>query len=180
MHRLHHAFSDTEDDPHSPATSKNLFDMMWKTKKRYSDIMYDKARDIDPVFYKNVPVWNVSDHFFDSWPVRILFAALYTSFYVFFAPNPWWFLLLPVHFFIGPVHGAIINWFAHKYGYVNFKLDNTSKNLLPVDFLMLGESYHNNHHKYPGRSNFGIKWHELDPVYPVILLLQKVKVVKSP
>jgi stearoyl-CoA desaturase (delta-9 desaturase) len=35
MHRLHHAFADTEHDPHSPSFSKNLFDMMWKTKNYY-------------------------------------------------------------------------------------------------------------------------------------------------
>jgi stearoyl-CoA desaturase (delta-9 desaturase) len=80
---------------------------------------------------------------------------------------------------MGPVHGTIINWFAHKYGYTNFKVNNTSRNLLPVDFLMLGESYHNNHHKFPSRINFGgIKWYEIDPVYPVIRLFDRLGVVK--
>ena len=31
------------------------------------------------------------------------------------------FLLLPVHFLMGPFHGAIVNWAGHKYGYRNFK-----------------------------------------------------------
>jgi stearoyl-CoA desaturase (delta-9 desaturase) len=42
---------------------------------------------------------------------------------------------------------------------------------------MLGESLHNNHHKHP-RPNFGDKWYEFDPVYPVILLLNKLKVIR--
>lgn len=79
---------------------------------------------------------------------------------------------------MGPVHGAIINWFAHKYGYTNFKLNNTSKNLLPVDFLMLGESYHNNHHKYASSINFGVRWFEIDPVYVVIRLFSFLGIVK--
>ena len=78
---------------------------------------------------------------------------------------------------MGPVHGVIINWYAHRYGYVNFKVDDTAKNLLPFDFLMMGESYHNNHHKFGGRANFGIKWHELDPTYPFILFLNKIGII---
>src|SRR3954453_2087820 len=32
LHREHHAFSDTERDPHSPHHAKGFGDMMWKTK----------------------------------------------------------------------------------------------------------------------------------------------------
>jgi stearoyl-CoA desaturase (delta-9 desaturase) len=42
---------------------------------------------------------------------------------------------------------------------------------------MLGESLHNNHHKNP-KANFGDKWYEFDPVYPVIVILGKLKVIK--
>jgi stearoyl-CoA desaturase (delta-9 desaturase) len=88
------------------------------------------------------------------------------------------FLLLPIHFFMGPFHGAIINWFAHKYGYVNFKVSDTSKNLLPVDFLMMGEGFHNNHHKHGARPNFGFKWFEFDPTYAIIRGLDKINVIR--
>jgi stearoyl-CoA desaturase (delta-9 desaturase) len=79
---------------------------------------------------------------------------------------------------MGPVHGAIINWFAHKYGYVNFQTSNTSRNLMPLDVFMLGEGYHNDHHKFPSSINFGVKWYEIDPVYPVIRVLSWVGIVK--
>ena len=79
---------------------------------------------------------------------------------------------------MGPLHGAIINWFAHKYGYINFKQKNTSRNLLPVDVIMMGEAYHNNHHKFPSRTNFAVKKGEFDPCYPLILLLKKCRVIK--
>ena len=43
----------------------------------------------------------------------------------------------------------------------------------------MGESYHNNHHKYGSRANFGgVRWHELDPTYQIIKLLNKVGVIK--
>jgi stearoyl-CoA desaturase (delta-9 desaturase) len=44
---------------------------------------------------------------------------------------------------------------------------------------MMGESYHNNHHKNGGRANFGgVRWHEIDPTFQVIRLLDKLKIIK--
>jgi stearoyl-CoA desaturase (Delta-9 desaturase) len=177
MHRLHHAYADTEKDPHSPMYSDNLFDMMWKTKKIYNDILKNKA-SIDSKFLKNIPNWEFMEKLGDSWYSRIGWGTFYSLFYIYFATSPWLFLLIPVHFLMGPVHGVVINWFAHKYGYTNFKVNDTAKNLLPFDFLMMGESYHNNHHKLGGRANFGVKWHEFDPTYPIILLLNSLRVIK--
>ncbi len=177
MHRLHHAYADTEKDPHSPAYSSGLFDMMWKTKNIYNDILNDRA-GVDPKFMKNVPNWRPIEWLGDRWLSRLFWGTAYTLFYIQFATVWWEFLLLPIHYLMGPVHGAIINWFAHKYGYVNFKINDTAKNLLPVDFLMMGESYHNNHHKFGGRANFGIRWFELDPTYPVILLLNFFGIIR--
>jgi len=39
--------------------------------------------------------------------------------------------------------------------------------------------YHNNHHQYGGRANFGgFRWHEVDPAYPLLKLLNALTVVK--
>src|SRR5258708_8544902 len=37
LHRAHHAFSDTERDPHAPGFHQNALAMMWRTKKRHDD-----------------------------------------------------------------------------------------------------------------------------------------------
>ena len=80
---------------------------------------------------------------------------------------------------MAPIQVAIINWFAHIYGYTNFKVKDTSKNLLPFDFLMMGEAYHNNHHKHGNRANFGgVKWHEIDPTYFIMKVLNKLRIIK--
>lgn len=177
MHRLHHAYADTEKDPHSPKYSKNVMDMMWKTYLIYAAILNNKM-ELEEKFKKNVPSWNWMERVAGNGVIRIAWALFYVLFYIKFSTVWWMFLLLPVHFFMGPIHGAIINWFSHKFGYVNFKVNDTSKNLLPFDFLMLGEGYHNNHHKYGGRANFGIKWHEFDPTYPVICFLNFAGIIK--
>lgn len=177
MHRVHHAYTDTEQDPHSPTYDKNLVAMMWRTKNTYSGILYGTI-PVEERFTKNVPDWRKFDLWCNDWPSRLLWIGVYILFYVIFAPSLWWFLLIPIHAVMGPLHGVIINWFAHKYGHVNFETDNTSKNLFKVDWLMFGEGYHNNHHKFPSKTNFATNKGEFDPCYPIIKLLNKAGVIK--
>ncbi|MCI0532922.1 acyl-CoA desaturase, partial [bacterium] len=83
------------------------------------------------------------------------------------------------HFIMGPIHGAIVNWFGHKVGYVNF--DDTgdlSKNTLPLDFVTMGELFQNNHHKFPHSMNFAKKVFEFDPTFPIIKVLGWLGVIK--
>lgn len=178
MHRMHHAFADTPDDPHSPKYDETIWKMMWKTKTIYAAIT-NKEMKVEERFTKGVPEWTAFDNFARSTASRVAWGAMYVFVYWQFATVWWLWLLLPIQFLMSPIHGAIINWFAHKYGYRNFKVGDTSRNFLPVDFLMMGESYHNNHHKNGSRANFGgIRWHELDPTYMVILLFDKVGIIK--
>lgn len=177
LHRLHHEYADTDKDPHSPQHSKSVMDMMWKTYKVYAAVYYN-TEPVEEKFTKNIPSWYKFDAFAGSWPVRLFWAAFYITFYILFATHWWMYLLLPIHFFMGPVHGVIINWYAHKFGYKNFSTDNTSVNLMPVDVLMMGEGYHNNHHKHPGRSRFSSKWYEFDVTYLIIRVLNFVRVLR--
>jgi stearoyl-CoA desaturase (Delta-9 desaturase) len=178
MHRMHHAFADTENDPHSPKYDETIWNMMWKTRTIYSDIA-NKIFVTEKRFTDGVPDWQSFDKFARSWPSRVFWVACYVAIYWFFAPVLWIWLLLPIHFIMSPIHGAIINWFAHKYGYRNFEVGDTSRNFLPVDFLMMGESYHNNHHKNGSRPNFGgIRWHEIDPTYIMIKILDKLNIIQ--
>jgi stearoyl-CoA desaturase (delta-9 desaturase) len=177
MHRMHHAFSDTEKDPHSPHFFKEVMSMMKYTYKIFSGIHNNKLQ-FDAKFDRNFPEWKTVDWMANTWTSRLLFGTAYVLFYVYFATSWWMFLLLPIHFLMGPVHGAIVNWAGHKYGYRNFNENDHSKNTLFFDFLMLGELFQNNHHHAGARPNFAAKWWEIDPVYPIIKILDKVKIIK--
>lgn len=177
LHRMHHAYADTELDPHSPKYDKNIFAMMWRTRAEYLSIAY-KTKPIDPKFTKNVPEWVAFDKFAEHIATRVVFGLVYVGVYALLATAWWQWLLLPATIVMGPLHGAVINWFAHKIGYTNFELKDTSKNFLPVDFLMWGESYHNNHHKNGSSPNFGYRWFEFDPMWPVIKLLNWIGIVR--
>ena len=150
---------------------------MWRARVLASNI-YNKRVETEPRFLKNLPDWVWLDKLGHSGWSRLAWIAIYIMIYVLFAPSAWWFLLLPIHILMMPVQGVIINWFAHKYGSKNFKLKNTATNLFKVDIFMMGEGYHNNHHKHPSNPNFGNKWFELDPAYPPILIMKWLGVVK--
>ncbi len=177
LHRMHHAYSDTEKDPHSPHFFRDVFGMMIATKNMYLNYLRYKIEP-EPAFRANYPEWPLIDKIGDSWFWRIGCGLFYIGFYVIFANHWWMFILLPIHFLMGPLHGAIVNWCGHKYGYSNHNNDDHSKNSLPWDFLLMGELFQNNHHKKPNSPNFASKWWEFDPTYPVMKVLHWVRIIK--
>lgn len=177
MHRMHHAYSDTEKDPHSPHFYNNAFTMMLATRKIYNDHVWGNV-EAEERFTRDLPTWKLIDDLGESYASRIGWSLFYIGFYVIFATQWWMFLLLPIHFLMGPVHGAIVNWFGHKVGYSNFDNNDKSKNTLVFDFLMLGELFQNNHHKNFDKPYFTARWFEIDPTYPVIKLLSVCRIIK--
>ncbi|MDP2676153.1 MAG: acyl-CoA desaturase [bacterium] len=197
LHRIHHAYADTEKDVHSPRYDNDIISMMSRTREAYSGIGKGSF-PVEERFKKNLPTWDAFDAFAESYYMRLAWGIAYFIFYVIVSPYPlislgWfpyitppleWLYILPFWAFtcaMGPIHGAIVNWFAHLVGYRNFDTPDTSRNFLPFDFLMLGESYHNNHHQRPGNANFGgVRWHEKDPIYWIIRGLDYVNIVQLP
>lgn len=177
MHRMHHAFSDTEEDPHSPSFFRDVIQMMLETKRIYSALLSGEKVP-EKRFTGDYPVWEGFERFANGWPHRILWAAGYVAFYIVFASSWWMYLLIPVHLLMGPVHGAIVNWCGHKYGYRNFPLADRSRNTLALDLFLMGELFQNNHHRHPSRPNFAVRWFEIDPTYPLLLLLQAVRIIR--
>lgn len=177
MHRMHHAYSDTEKDPHSPHFFRDVWQMTMKTKDIYLNYAKYKIEPEKP-FRGNYPEWPLLDKISDMWIVRILFGVGYLALYIHFATAWWMYLLIPVHLFMGPVHGAIVNWCGHKYGYANYNNHDHSKNTVPVDIFLMGELMQNNHHKSPNSINFAKKWFELDPTFPIITVLNFIGIIK--
>jgi stearoyl-CoA desaturase (delta-9 desaturase) len=171
LHRMHHAYSDADGDPHTPTRYRRLvpglFQMMYRTKRIYHKIAYFEEQP-EARFEGDF----VQSRFFEwmgkSWPMRVVWAAVFAVIYHFAVTASWQWLLLPGHWIMGAVHGAIVNWGGHRYGYRNFDLDDASRNTLPVDFLTGGELFQNNHHKYPMSPNFAARWFELDTTYQVM------------
>ena len=176
LHRMHHAYSDTPKDPHSPLNYKNVVTMMMATKKMYDDFAY---RRVEPEkrFEGGLPEWPAVDRLSQSWLGRLAWGGAYLLFYAKFATAPWMWLLLPAHFVMGPIHGAIVNWCGHKYGYHSFDNGDASRNTLPFDFLTAGELFQNNHHKFAMSPNFAARRFEVDPTYQVMRLMSALGII---
>jgi stearoyl-CoA desaturase (delta-9 desaturase) len=177
LHRLHHKHSDTEKDPHSPIFSKNIIKMNLDTVKHYEAVRLNK-KDYSKYDF-DVPRWPLLEKIGDHWITRITFMGLYTVLYVEFATATWQYALLPIHFVMGPLHGSIVNWCGHRYGYTNDrKTRDNSKNTLPIDILMMGELFQNNHHSRQKNIKFSKRWFEVDPGYAITKFLSKIKILR--
>jgi stearoyl-CoA desaturase (delta-9 desaturase) len=176
MHRMHHAFSDTPRDPHSPIHQPNFFKMMWRTKGMYDGIQVGRE-PFEERFDGGYPSWPLIDRTLSSVPMMIGWTLVYTAIYVAFATHWWLFLLLPFHWALGPVHGAIVNWAGHKVGYRNYASDDHSRNTLVFDVLTMGELFQNNHHKWGQSPNFAVRWFEIDPSYQIMRVLAWMRII---
>jgi stearoyl-CoA desaturase (delta-9 desaturase) len=125
-----------------------------------------------------LPVWDKLDKFGHNNITRAAFVVCYIAFYVFFAPSMWWYLLLPIHFLMGPTQGAIVNWFGHKLGYRNYKIEDQSKNTTPWGLLLMGELFQNNHHKAKDNANFARRWFEFDATFLIMRLLHALHIIR--
>ena len=178
LHRMHHAYSDTPKDPHSPHFSRHIAGMMVKTYRIYMDYL---KRRVEPekAFDAAVPEWPFIERLADTWIIRILWGILYFIVYYLIVPEggEWMYVFLPLHFVMGPVHGAIVNWSGHKYGYQNYDNHDKSRNTFFWDFFLLGELFQNNHHKDPNNPDFARKWFEIDPGYWIVRGLHFLKII---
>ena len=151
--------------------------MLWSTRNNYRNIWLGKTA-VDPKYLKDLPRWDSFDKYAHTFYARFIWVGLYIAFYAVFATAWWHWLFLPVTLLMGAFQGAAVNFWAHKWGYENYHMSNTSKNILPVDILFVGEAYHNNHHRHPGRPNNAVRWFEFDVTYGITRVLDKIGVVR--
>jgi len=178
LHRMHHIYSDSDKDPHSPHFFKDIFRMMWNTRVIYDGFVTGKKIPDPQLTKEYLPRWKKLDDFGNSFYTRLVFVFAYVLFYIHFAPSAWYFLLLPIHILMGPIQGAIVNWCGHKYGYSNYNNGDHSKNTEPLGIFLMGELFQNNHHKFPNNANFAKKWFEIDPAYQIMRLMSAIRIIK--
>ncbi|HVX28613.1 MAG TPA: fatty acid desaturase [Parafilimonas sp.] len=178
LHRMHHTYSDTEKDPHSPHFFKDILHMMLHTAQIFSAFVSGKNLPSEEFTKEYLPKWTRLDKLGNHIITRLVFGAAYITVYILFAPNAWWFLLLPVHFFMGPLQGAIVNWCGHKYGYSNYNNGDHSKNSSPWGVLLMGELFQNNHHHARNNANFARRWFEFDLTYLIMLVMHRLTIIR--
>lgn len=160
-HRLHHKYSDTVDDVHSPVQSGFFYSHVgWIFVPRNDATDYGVVRDL--ARYKEL-MW------LDRQPY--LPAAL-------LALATWLIAGLPglvIGFCWSTVavwHATFsINSLAHVVGRQRYVTGDQSRNNWLLAFLTMGEGWHNNHHAYQASVRQGFRWWEYDPTYYALRVL---------
>jgi len=195
MHRMHHAYADTDKDPHRPYKGwYGAIKTSYLTAVRYDAI--NKRRDfididgcqvkVEERFKKDIMDWPEFDRFFHSIFVRTLWILLYSFFYyhlLTFFCGPLWILpvMVLLHSIMAPLHGVIINYYAHKYGHREIETNDTSHNLPRLAQYILrltGEMDHNRHHANPNNPDFSGNGTENLYLYMKNVLQDKRKAIK--
>lgn len=191
MHRLHHKHSDTDDDPH-PA-HLGIFGMlrgMVAANLAISQGKYAYLPGDEPIrdAVRRLPRWDWFERIAASYWMRAAWAFLYFGVYWVLGLGGWWYGLLVLNVFMGPIHGFAINYFGHFLGYRNHETNDTSTNIgsriLPywmkvlLSLLLGGEEKHNNHHDKQGRPNFAHTADEVDTTFAAMRLLDRLGIIR--
>ena len=178
-HRLHHRYSDTPKDPHSPHSPTESF-----FHAHIGHLFYHKEFEDDKnQWFKYVP--DLAVHRYYVWLNRYFVVPLAISAGLLY----WWggmpFLMWGM--FVRIVLMWHVTWSvnsaSHTWGYRNYETNDQSTNCWWVGLLASGEGWHNNHHAQPSCARHGHKWWELDLTFAILRLLELVGIatdVKRP
>ncbi len=171
-HRIHHAFTDTDKDPHSPTNGLYWAHIGWifqgtaqaqtdETMQRYSpDLMKSGIHRILNKYY---------------WIVPVIVGA------ILFAIGGWGMLVWGI--FLRTVWGWHSTWLVnsatHSWGSRRFESRDLSTNNGLIAAVSFGEGWHNNHHTYPRSAKHGLTWKEVDINWIQIWFLEKVGLAKD-
>lgn len=179
MHRLHHRYSDTPKDPHSPVKKgiwKVLPLQLYSYKKTILGLLRRKSEYISLVQDLDFPVsfLNRTRLWYLPYLLHLVIAIV-----IALAFHAW---ILAACYWIGmmshPLQGWMVNALAHRFGYINFKTSDNSRNNTVVAWLVFGDGYQNNHHHNPGLAKFSVKPMEFDLGFGLCLILSHLGILK--
>ena len=166
-HRIHHAFTETDRDPHSTKLGFWWAQMGW--------IVWGTAQDHDAATLKKYVPDLIKDrgHALIS---RFYYVPIIISVAIFFAIGGWTMVVWGV--FARVVVGWHTTWFvnslSHIFGSRPFDTGDDSTNNWFVALLTFGEGWHNNHHMSPTSARHGLKWYQFDMNWIAIRILEKL------
>lgn len=164
IHLNHHLKSDKPGDPHSPDHGGlRMFLLNYEnsvdadTKWRMRKLVTDRFQQfVHRYYFGIVLVWSLT---------LFLIGGLYLMIFLHWAPA-----------LVTSLMSNIVNYIGHKPGwfggYRTFKLTDKSSNNWLWAIPSWGESWHNNHHRFPKNSSYSQKWWEVDISGLIIKLIK--------
>lgn len=168
VHRKHHQAADTEQDPHSPKVHG-----IWKVLFGGA-FLYVKAKR-NKILVNELGMGTPNDWIEENVYTRFPLAGILLMLVIdlaLFGPAGlvvWGVQMLWIPFWAA----GVINGAAHWWGYRNYDVKDTSRNLWPWAIWIGGEELHNNHHGEGASAKFSRKWYEFDLGWLYIKILEK-------
>lgn len=167
VHRVHHAHSDREGDPHGAHEGFWWSHVQWLASL--------SPHQFDDTIQKRVAPDLLADpvhRFLDrNWFMLVVILGS-----ILLHVGGWSWVLWGIFLRILMTQHAIwlVNSGAHKWGYQTWRTGDLSTNCWWVALLTFGEGWHNNHHAFPASARHGLKWYEIDVSYLVIRGLERL------
>jgi len=173
VHRKHHAYCETEDDPHSPqiyGLRKVLLEgaELYQAEKNNPETLEK--------FGRGTPAAWLERNVYLRFPNAGIATLVVANLLLFGVPG---IILIAIQLASMPVFAAgIINGLGHHSGYRNFECDDAATNLVPWGILIGGEELHNNHHAFPTSAKFSVRSWEFDIGWLYICILRTLGLAK--
>jgi stearoyl-CoA desaturase (Delta-9 desaturase) len=170
VHRKHHNFSDVEGDPHSPH-----IEGYWKIMIGNVYYYRREANDGDTMekYASDLPFDQLDKRLLRNGTLGFSLTGLILVLLMGLWPGLVAISTLAVVYLL---LNAAINGAGHTFGYKSFENDATNLKLLAL--ITFGEGLHNNHHARPASAKLSAFRGEFDPAWPVIRLLEKLRLAE--
>lgn len=161
-HRIHHKYSDTEKDVHSPKQRGFWYAHMgWWLGSEHEKTNLALIKD-----FAKYPELRFIDRY--HWIGVVLMMAAAWVIGGGFDGFLWGYVVSTCFL----LHGTFtINSLAHVYGSRRYETTDTSRNNFWLALITMGEGWHNNHHHYQSTANQGFFWWEIDVSYYVLKVM---------
>jgi len=162
LHRLHHAYSDQERDPHSPHNLGYKLFGFGHMKKQEGEMKIFLVKELMTPAQLFIHKW----YMLLLLPVLAAVALIDLQFF-------YWAWLVPA--MLIQLSTSNFNYFGHTTGYRNYVTKDHSRNNPWLWPIILGEAWHNNHHSDAKNFSTKRKYWEIDPLIWLIKLVELKK-----
>ncbi|WP_437764355.1 acyl-CoA desaturase [Sorangium sp. So ce281] len=166
-HRVHHKYSDTERDVHSPLRKGFWYAHMgWWLGREHEELDLKRIPD-----FAGFPELRWLDRYHVVGPLGMMALLFAVGGYDAFL---WGYVVSTCAL----MHGTFtINSLAHVFGSRRYATTDTSRNNFWLALITLGEGWHNNHHHYMSSANQGFFWWEIDVSFYVLRAMEKLGLI---
>lgn len=171
-HRIHHANTERDGDPHSPREGFWWSHMGWIVNGQSTHSEVESMARFVPDLSK--------DPFLD-WLSRWSFVTQIPLIAILYWAGGWPFILWGICLrVVFSWHATcFVNSAAHVWGTRRFETRDDSRNNWWVALMTFGEGWHNNHHAFPAAARHGLSWYQIDINWYGIWLLKKLGLARK-